>query len=137
MKFGDRLKLLRKENNLTQSELAKIFSLGESTISFYESNKRTPDYELLQKIANYFNVSTDYLLGRTSTKTTKGIELAKQEDFEFNNPEDALRFILGQPAMMDYGGYDLKDMPEEEILEIANDILLTLRISIERRKQKK
>ena len=58
------------------------------------------------------------------------------EEF-FLNKSSISRYILGQPAMMNYGGYDLKDMPEEEILEIANDILLTLRISIERRKQKK
>lgn len=68
MSFGDRLKSLRREKELTQAELAKIFSLGESTISFYESNKRTPDYELLNKLADYFNVSIDYLLGRTDNK---------------------------------------------------------------------
>ena len=65
MTFGDRLRFLRKQNNITQADLAKMFSLGESTISFYESNKRTPDYEMLNKFADYFNVSVDYLLART------------------------------------------------------------------------
>lgn len=68
MNFGLRLKQLRKERNLTQAEIASIFSLGESTISFYESNKRTPDYELLQKMADFFDVTTDYLLGRSEIR---------------------------------------------------------------------
>lgn len=85
MKFGDRLKFLRKEKDFTQSELAKIFSLGESTISFYESNKRTPDYELLEKIADFFNVSVDYLLGRTDNKNidTSSIDAEKESSNPF------------------------------------------------------
>ena len=135
--FGQRFKELRQEKNLTQEKLAEEFFLNKSSISRYEQNKQIPETDLLEKIADYFDVSIDYLVGRSNNKTSKAIELTKQEDFEFDNPEETLRFILGQPAMMNYGGYDLKDMPEEEILEIANDILLTLRISIERRKQKK
>ncbi len=135
--FGQRFKELRQEKNLTQEKLAEEFFLNKSSISRYEQNKQIPEIDLLEKIADYFDVSIDYLVGRSNNKTSKAIELTKQEDFEFDNPEETLRFILGQPAMMNYGGYDLKDMPEEEILEIANDILLTLRISIERRKQKK
>ncbi|AOT71503.1 helix-turn-helix domain-containing protein [Geosporobacter ferrireducens] len=72
MNFGLRFKQLRKEKNLTQAEIANIFSLGESTISFYESNKRTPDYALLQKIADFFDVTTDYLLGRSEIKNPYG-----------------------------------------------------------------
>ncbi|SHK55066.1 helix-turn-helix domain-containing protein [Paramaledivibacter caminithermalis] len=79
MKFGDRLRELRKEKGLTQAELAKIFSLGESTISFYESNKRTPDYELLKKIADFFDTSIDYLLCRTDKrKPPKDIYTTKE-----------------------------------------------------------
>lgn len=63
--LGARLRKLRKEKSITQAELAKTMSLGESTISFYESNKREPDYNTLQKLAQYFGVSTDYLLGNT------------------------------------------------------------------------
>ncbi|GEA16297.1 hypothetical protein E308F_25410 [Moorella sp. E308F] len=65
MTFGSRLRELRLDKGLTQSELAKMLSLGESTISFYEADKREPDYYTLQRIANFFRVSTDYLFGRT------------------------------------------------------------------------
>jgi len=50
------------ENNLTQAELAKALGLGESTISFYESDKRNPDFETLIEFSKYFAVTTDYLL---------------------------------------------------------------------------
>lgn len=59
---------------MTQAKLAKYLSLGESTISFYESGKRTPDFDLLRKIAAYFNVTTDYLLGITDYPNQKAIE---------------------------------------------------------------
>lgn len=68
MGFGKKLRKLRIEKGLTQADLAATLSLGESTISFYESNKRQPDYETLTKIADFFKVSTDYLLGRTDNE---------------------------------------------------------------------
>lgn len=65
MTFGARLRELRQRKGLTQAELAKALSLGESTISFYEADRREPDYCTLKAIADFFRVSTDYLLGRT------------------------------------------------------------------------
>lgn len=63
--FGKRLRALRKENKLTMREFGEKFSLAESTISGYENGNRKPDMDILSKFADYFNVSTDYLLGRT------------------------------------------------------------------------
>lgn len=64
MTFGKRLRALRNKKDITQADLAKVLGLGESTISFYESNKREPDREKLLAIASYFNITTDELLGR-------------------------------------------------------------------------
>jgi len=64
MNFGKLLRQLRKEKGLTQAELARLISIGESTVSFYESGKRQPDYETLIRLANIFRVSVDQLLGR-------------------------------------------------------------------------
>lgn len=64
---GDRLSELRKDKGLTQKELAKILSVSENSISLYERNIITPDDDMKIKIANYFNVSIDYLLGMTRT----------------------------------------------------------------------
>lgn len=66
--LGERLKELRKEKKLLQKELAYDLNLSQETISLYETNRREPDYTTLIKIADYFNVSVDYLLGRTDIK---------------------------------------------------------------------
>jgi transcriptional regulator with XRE-family HTH domain len=55
----------------------------------------------------------------------------------FTDPKDAVKFILSQPSFMAYGGYDLDEMSDEEILEIANDMVFAIKISLERMKNKK
>ena len=54
--FGVRLKYLRMQDNITQSELGNGLEIAQSTISMYESGKREPDFETIEKFADYFNV---------------------------------------------------------------------------------
>lgn len=68
MTLGVRIKQLRKEKELTQTELGKHLNVGKSTISQYETDTNMPDPEMILKIANFFNVSTDYLLGRSDKR---------------------------------------------------------------------
>lgn len=63
MKF--RLKELRKSKKISQLKLACDLNMNQNSISRYENGEREADYETLIKIADYFNVSLDYLLGRT------------------------------------------------------------------------
>lgn len=60
-----RLKEIREKRRLTQAQLASILNLNQNTISRYESGEREANQEMLICIADYFNVSIDYLLGRT------------------------------------------------------------------------
>lgn len=70
MLFGDRLKILRDEKKLTQTDLANIINISGRVIGYYESNERFPkDQQALVCIANYFNVSLDWLLGRTDIRS--------------------------------------------------------------------
>lgn len=70
MQFGVRLKELREEKGITQRELGNIVNVSDRVIGYYESNDRFPkDENVLRKIADYFNVTVDYLLGRTGIKT--------------------------------------------------------------------
>lgn len=64
--LGEKLKELRLYSNLTQTQLADLLSITKSTLSCYENNKRHPSYEVIMKIENLFNVSTDYLLGSSN-----------------------------------------------------------------------
>ncbi|MGD6932568.1 helix-turn-helix domain-containing protein, partial [Bacillus thuringiensis] len=59
--FGNIIRDLRKQKGITQKELAQSLQLSESTIGMYERNERQPDYNTLIRIADYFNVSTDFL----------------------------------------------------------------------------
>jgi len=61
--FGDRLKKLREENYLKQSDLAKIVGLSRSIISSYELSSSEPNIERIKFLAKYFKVTVDYLLG--------------------------------------------------------------------------
>ncbi|MBW7642456.1 helix-turn-helix domain-containing protein [Geobacillus thermoleovorans] len=69
MTFGKRLRFLRKKMNMTQKDLADKFRLGESTIGMYERDEREPSFEFVRQLADFFNVTTDYLLGRTDDPT--------------------------------------------------------------------
>ncbi|NBI08616.1 XRE family transcriptional regulator [Colidextribacter sp. OB.20] len=64
MDIGPRIKLLREKRNLAQFELAAILKINNSTLSQYETGTRTPSDDMKIAIANYFDVSVDYLLGR-------------------------------------------------------------------------
>lgn len=63
--FSVILKKIRKENNLTQKQLAELTGLSERGIQNYELGTRNPNYDVLLKLGDYFNVSVDYLMGRT------------------------------------------------------------------------
>ena len=63
--FIIRLKELRKAHGITQVDLAKALPVAQSTVGMWESGKREPDFNTLEKLANYFSVSTDYLLGKS------------------------------------------------------------------------
>ena len=65
MIFPERLKLLRTTKHLLQKDLAKLLDITTSAYGFYEQGKRTPDPAALILLADFFDVSLDYLLGRT------------------------------------------------------------------------
>jgi len=66
--LGKRLMVLREEAGLTQEKLAEIFHTKKATISRYETGARDPKLDTLIDFADFFNVSTDYLLGRTENR---------------------------------------------------------------------
>ena len=70
MSFKTRLKQLRKERNINQRELSECLKVAPSTISMYENGQREPNFEVLEILADFFNVDMNYLLGKTD-KTTK------------------------------------------------------------------
>ncbi len=80
MKFKYRLRNLRDEHNISGEELGKILNVGKSTVSMWENGKNLPTTTMLEKIASYFNVSTDYLLGKSDVRNNDDIDL---DDIEY------------------------------------------------------
>lgn len=67
--FGERLKQLRLQENLTQQQLANRLGVTKSVVSYYELQERYPSPDILIKLASIFHVSTDYLLGLKQSET--------------------------------------------------------------------
>lgn len=63
MNFGERLKELRLEKGLTQTQLSKIFNVNQASITNWENGTHETDFKTLISLAKYFGVTTDYLLG--------------------------------------------------------------------------
>ena len=107
MTFGDKLSALRREQNYTQEQLADLLGVSRQSVSKWESGQSTPDLEKLVQLADYFQVSTDYLLGRREyTKTARAAQTCHSQDETLTKiihgllqlPEDrrqALALIIG------------------------------------------
>ncbi|KOY81276.1 helix-turn-helix transcriptional regulator [Lysinibacillus macroides] len=85
--FAQNLAKLRKERNLSQYTLAELMNLSRGQIANYEQGSREPDFDTLEKFADFFGVSTDYLLGRTEKQN---LTIEEQDEAAFqafaNNP---------------------------------------------------
>lgn len=66
MTFGEQLEKLRKARHMTQEEMGEKFGICASTLSNYERGIHQPDLEFIDQVADYFNVSIDYMFGKTS-----------------------------------------------------------------------
>ena len=84
----ERLKTLRLEAKLTQNEIAKKLQISKMTYSYWENGKRNP--KNVQQIADFFNVSTDYLLGNTDIKS-------KNLETDLNKTLDTVKSFDGKP----------------------------------------
>ena len=106
--LGDKLKELRESKKITQQDMANVLGIARGTYAHYEINRREPDNDTLKKIANYFNVSTDYLLDRISMPNNTLIQKQYKD-------EQAERFY---PINNDL----LEGIPEKDKADALRDI---------------
>lgn len=92
MTLGTRLVELRKKHNLTQNDLAKTLSVSRGAISMWEINQRAPDPATLKQIADLFDVSVDWLLGRFNNNQ-EVLAAHRSDDPTQELPEEALRSL--------------------------------------------
>lgn len=126
---GTRIKRLIKKNGLSQKEFVDKFnekygySDSEATVSQYVNNKRTPEIDKMVKIANFFNVTLDYIMCRTDIDSDMSIYDKSKKNISFSTPQEAVSFILNQKVIADLGGYSLDSISNTEIMEMTNDII--------------
>lgn len=94
MTVGQRIAHLRERRGLSQSSLAKDLNVGQSTLAMWETDKRGLKDEVIVQIAEYFNVSTDYLLGRSPSE--KYYELNNKDERDIaNDLEEMINDLSG------------------------------------------
>lgn len=88
MKYGEILKKLRIERGLSQKELTDRLAINRSTYARYETSSTQPDFDTLKLLAEFFNVTTDYLLGNTNNPAPLSQQEKDEAEFQAfaNNP---------------------------------------------------
>lgn len=123
----NRIRELRKQRGMTMRELGKVFNVAEGTISQYETGKRQPNNEMLLQLGEFFEVSVDYLLGKSPepwpSKLFDGVGNLALPNFSF-----APEFDANTKKLLSLSS----DMTEEE----KRQLLLAARLIIEQRSEK-
>jgi transcriptional regulator with XRE-family HTH domain len=88
--FGERLRLLREERKLGQKEIGNLLGVSISSVGKYENGERTPSPDTLNQLADFLDVSADFLLGRSNVRESAEKILAKF-NIGSNLPEEALK----------------------------------------------
>lgn len=140
--FGKTLKTLRNSRNISATKLSEDLNIHRGSLSNWETGRRTPDSEMLLKIANYFNVSVDYLLGNDTDDTDlfnlKGDVrfLKKVKDNEMVKIPVLGAIRAGLPLYADENIIDYEYIHQEELmmgeetffLEVKGDSMINARI---------
>lgn len=102
--IGQRIRDLRKQKRMSQTELAKSAGVSQTTVTAWENNKAEPSSSAIAQLADIFNVTTDYLLGRPDKQETK------KDDVELSDDD----------VIMTWRGKPLSDEDKELIRRIMN-----------------
>jgi transcriptional regulator with XRE-family HTH domain len=124
--FGQRLRLLRERKGLVQKQISDFLGVSESTVGKYENDQRTPPPDTITKLATYFNVSTDYLLGVSNErKPGSGVKA-------IDNPEvtDFMKTVVGEFRL----DPNLTPKDQQEIIE---DLAEYFRFKIQQKKNQR
>lgn len=106
--FSDRLKKLRKEAKLTQTEVAKQLNISQQAYQAWESGRRNPKKETIQMFADFFNVSYAYITGETDIKNSS--ELSDTDITELLNN-----------GTVSYDGKPMTDHDKEVLTQVIKD----------------
>lgn len=111
MSFGNILKKIRQDKNLTQEDLAKQLNISRSNIANYENDKNMPSVDILEKLSKIFDCSIDYLLGKSNIRNPEKI-----------NIEDAdIAFVSGMKGLNETNKMIIKNTLEALLAKQEKD----------------
>jgi len=122
--FADRLSQLRKSKKKTQQEMADFLGITRPAYTAYESGSRKPDYSTLEKLADYFETTTDYLLARTDDPSLSKRKI-KASDIETGGINVA------------YFGGAKEELTEEEAQRLRDELEMFRMLKAKRMAEKK
>ena len=114
MNYGEKLRYLRSRRGLSQKELTDRLQINRSTYARYETSATQPDFDTLSRLADFFDVTIDYLLGRSESASDNQITIAGQE---INLTAEELQLfneLKKHPVMF----HDLASDPEKKVKEL-------------------
>ncbi|NLI90547.1 MAG: helix-turn-helix transcriptional regulator [Epulopiscium sp.] len=136
MTLVDRLKELRKENNMTQSELANMLGMAKGTVAMWEMGKRNPSFESLEKMSEIFDRRVDYILGKSDDSSSPKLSDSQiQELGRWQAEEDLAEIVMKYLRLDERGKASVEALintefnfcRQENILLPREDYLLSIR----------
>lgn len=128
--LGDNIRKFRKEKKISINNLARITGISVGYISDLENNNFTnPTIDKLDKIADALGVSKGVFFEDNIDNSNQIQEAVGSYNVtKFNTAEDAIKFILNQQAIMEFGGFDINKLSDKEIFQFANELLNQLQL---------
>jgi len=104
MTLGQRIKKLRKQNHMTQTDLAQTLGVTKGTVSTWETNSRNPGFETLMKMCDMFSVNLDYLMGRSDDPTPSEMTDEEKDSLARDTvSEELTEYALKYVRLDEYG----------------------------------
>ena len=127
MQIGERLKNRRKELGLSVESIAEQLGVSYTTVYRYEASSITKiPVETFDKLCKILDITPAQLMGNEGGEAKK--EDVSKLPTHFENPQEAIEFILKTPTLAAFGGYDPSKMDEATIVEFANELLGHLKV---------
>lgn len=136
--FADRLKELRKENSMTQVQLAEALGVSKGTVAMWEIGKREPNFETINQLSDIFDCRIDYILGYSDDKSSPRMKEEDRDQLGRWEVEDQFReIIMAYLALDEYGKTAVESLIKAEKLRCheqqsicnTDGIVLSIRIT--------
>ena len=130
--IGNTIRELRKEKKMSQSELGKFIGVSQTTVTAWETGRAEPSSTFVSKLADLFNVSTDYLLGRSDSKKEPYYELTEKEKNDIAVQAEKLMDGIESGENLNFYGEPATEEQKETLL-----IAIQTAMEMNKRKAKK